>query len=99
MLPPQLHSAALWGSGSNKRASSRSVSSSASWPLSSTCFRLPQVLSQDRLARVLLVIHGQAALARHPRHLAQALVPLEVRCWGAALLDVGWLCRFYLVVW
>lgn len=36
-----------------------------------------QVLNDDYLARILLVIHTNLELARHPRHQAQALEPLQ----------------------
>ncbi len=45
-----------------------------------TCY--PQVLSHDAVARLLLVVHQQLERARHPRHQAQALTPLQVHLGG-----------------
>ena len=43
------------------------------------CLAIPplQLLNHDYLARILLMVHAHLELARHPRHQAQALAPLQ----------------------
>lgn len=46
-------------------------------PFSGSCPAAAQRLSADYLARILLVLHCNLELARHPRHAAAALGPLR----------------------